>query len=497
MKFLKQIGLFSVAIVLCGCQSPPEENVVISKNDGLFDIQVIQSATESSQSYSDSESFGTESQEDVSAQVHQCNEQFLSTDGKVHFNLDFNVSIPNSHLPVVEVTPHNLTEEDVERVAKVLFGEADFYEAEPLGEEVYSKSELQEKINRLLNYTGNVTGNSALFEQAKETFIKQWSVMLETAPTEIQHIPCTWEYRKSSYYYYSPEEYASLDVSQDNDELHVLVKSEEIPYLYTVSTRNKSDFKVNNIHVYIDDGPSPFEADRYIFQNMLCQTEKPTEQDLEALKKKAEDLLQKMELGLWKADECYIEVADHNQVPEYIVVVKAVPEFQGVSAARRPQFSSIKGEDIYASNYYLSDAEFRFSKNGDLLSFDMYSPIDTASVINSNVQIMDFESIINRAKDQLSLSDREYYDRKNYMKSSEEELTCRVDISRADFGMVRVKAPNTDEHYYYVPGIIFHGGAVFIGEETGIEYDTSSTPGQTRILLILNVIDGSVVPIYN
>ena len=58
-------------------------------------------------------------------------------------------------MPVVEVTPHFLTEEDVQRAGRALLGDVDFYEAEPLMTPVYSKTELQEIINRWCKFRPN------------------------------------------------------------------------------------------------------------------------------------------------------------------------------------------------------------------------------------------------------------------------------------------------------------------------------------------------------
>ena len=64
-----------------------------------------------------------------------------------------------------------------------------------------------------------------------------------------------------------------MDTSGDNDEIQATVKVGEIPYLFWVSTRNRSDFKISNLFAYPDHRDSP--ADYYIFRQMLCQTENP------------------------------------------------------------------------------------------------------------------------------------------------------------------------------------------------------------------------------
>ena len=56
------------------------------------------------------------------------------TNGNGSINYTFNIdqSLSYAALPVVEVVPHYLTAEEAQRVARVLFGDAEFYEADPL-----------------------------------------------------------------------------------------------------------------------------------------------------------------------------------------------------------------------------------------------------------------------------------------------------------------------------------------------------------------------------
>lgn len=492
--FLKFAGLVLVVFLLCGCQKSPENDSIISKNDGSFDINVLQTATKpETQEDSMLAENPTSTEEANHSHSNQYNEHFNSTDGTVEFTMNVSLETTDMPMPVVEVTPHYLTGEDAKRVAGVLFGDADFYEAEPMTDEVYSKSEIQEKINRLLNYKGSAGMDVESFKVARDNFIKEYTLKMESAPTENPHTPCQWSFKKESCYFWSEAELANMDISQDNDELQARVKVNGIPYLFTVSTRNKSDFKLNNIYVTIDDGVSPFAADLYIFQNQLCQTSKPDEQSLAKVKAKAVKMLQEMQLGDWRVDECYVEEVNSEEAPQYIIVVNAVPTFEQVPAIRRPQLENLKSKEVYASNYYLSNTQFKFNLSGDLISFEMYSPVDVQSVVNSNVQTLSFDDLMSRAKNYFSLSDYHEYDRIGCLTSGIEDYECMVNISELEYGLTRVKVPNTDESYYYVPAMIFGGAIQFQGKETGEIYDIDPDSTSGIPLVILNAIDGSII----
>ena len=156
---------------LSGCQSNPGTSSVVSKNDGSFDANVVQSATTP---------MSGETEQEI-----RWNEQFTSTDGSVNFTLNAETTVPVSGLPVVEVKPHFFTGEEVQRTAYTIFGEdVSYYEARPqLGEptEIYSKQEIQTFLNRWSQYTSQealdaVLGkNSAYDTDIVKNFIEAYT----------------------------------------------------------------------------------------------------------------------------------------------------------------------------------------------------------------------------------------------------------------------------------------------------------------------------------
>lgn len=470
------------------CQKGPVENVVISKNDGTFDISLIQSATDVTEVVQDSTADAeTTSNADVSHN-YQYEKKFVSTDGSVVFHIGLDEDFLFTSMPVVEVEPHFLTEEDAQRVARALLEDAVFYEAEPIMSPVYSKSEIQEKINRWSSYNGEgiTWGN---YEEARTRYIQEYSLLMESAPETNPHIICPWTFKKTTFYVQSAEDAEAANTSDDNDEIRATARVNGIPYLFQIATRNRSNFKLNQIYLDIYDGPSPSNADRNIFQAQLCQTDAPTSENLKLIQEKAAAMLAQMDLGEWQIDRCFVDTEYRNGTEEYIVVVTAVPSFQNVTVCRRPQLNNLKSNAVYASNYYLTDTLFKFSVNGELLYFEMYSPVDVKNVINPNVLVLSVDELMQIAVNHLSLSDAHAYDNMQYLDSGI-ELDCSVSVCHADYGLSRVKVPNTDESYYYVPAIIFWGKTEFTDPSTGQSVGSSEDESP---LLILNAIDGSVI----
>ena len=79
------------------------------------------------------------------------------------------------------------------------------------------------------------------------------------------------------------------------------------------------------------------------------------------------------------------------------------------------------------------------------------------------------------------------------MDSSNEIIRCGVDINHLEYGLPRVKIPDIEDGYYYIPSVILQGNVEYIGDETGEVYiDNENIP-----LLVLNAVDRSVINITN
>lgn len=166
---------------------------------------------------------------------------------------------------------------------------------------------------------------------------------------------------------------------------------------------------------------------------MLCRTEKPTEAQVNAVTAKAEDLLRRMELGQWDVIETEIETQQIGDSVEYTVHVRAAPVLNGISVLYGQPTSFF--QDDYKPTYLMTKAEFIFSANGDVIFFDMCSPMDIVETRNTNVQVLPLEELFEKARQHLSFSDADAYGfparlRNRIEKSSEEHIICNVNISQ-------------------------------------------------------------------
>lgn len=503
-KWVRILSMLLCVTVMTACASNPTEQAVISKNDGSFDANVVQSAGEE-------QTGGTQNVKYA--------ETFTSTDGSVVFSLDIDTEVDFVPMPVVEVKPHFYTGEDAQRIAQVLMGDADFYEAEPwmgTGENL-TRQEILDAIQRWTPYTSK-ENFADLFPWQKESpeyiedatqFVKEsiemYTMFLEN-DSGFSHTPALWRYQLSSQYFYSPEQMEELDVdtSQDVQTIKVTTTRDSIPYQLEFSIRDESDYKLSNLYLSISPEFSPHDLDRYLWNQTMLATEKPTEAQMRQAQEKAQAMLDQMGIGTWMVDDCYLEINTMTSVPEYTIKVTAVPVFEGVPAMRRNQLGNLKSDTAYASSLYLTDATFSFNAQGELVACDIFSPLNVTQVVNSNTAIMSMDELIQRAKKHVALSDMENYGLSGELlrsiQASGEKLQCEINITEMQYGLIRVKVPNTDDSYYYVPGMILSGSVQYVGKDSGSVYmDIGEGLSTENVipLVAINAVDGSIIELDN
>lgn len=487
------VFIFIIMCFLSACQKNPEKNVVVSKNDGTFDIYATAPTQEESSQYA------------VSTQSIE--RDFMSTDGSVQFSMSLDIENLNEYVPVIEVTPHYLTSDDVQRVANVLFEGADFKEAQILSSPSYGKEDIRQKIARWAPFANNdalevlfgsiPNGTSELVQE----FINNYTSMYETASEGSYNVPCQWEFRKSSYYSFPKEIADKRDTAAENDVISVELQYGDVYYKIDANRRDQNDFQQNTISVYLYEGIGPDLIDERIFRAQLCRTDKPSAVQINAASEIAQMMLTKMELGDWVVDQQYVETTYYGNIAEYIIHVTATPAFKGMSVVRQPQLSNLRNADEYSSTYYLTDAHFQFSANGELVSFQLYSPVDIVETANENVATLSLQEQIDYGRQFLVLSDRGTYGLtpdiiESYEETFGEEVICKIDICDYDYALTRIKIPDVDENYYYIPGLTLYGTIDYCGKDTGTVYGASGeTFGSSRMktLVSINAINGSII----
>ena len=132
-----------------------------------------------------------------------------------------------------------------------------------------------------------------------------------------------------------------------------------------------------------------------------------------------------------------------------------------------------------------------------MIYFSMDAPVDVKTVVNESVATLSVEELMEKAKNQLSLSGVAagiglpygIYDIRQDVFG--EDITCKITIKEMGFGLARTKVPNTDYTYYYVPALVLYGAADYYGQYSGTYFENWSVDDQD--LVWINAVDGSII----
>lgn len=464
-------------MILCGCQKTPQD--IVANNTNTTSDENIQQVLHDAE---------------PASEIHK---SFESTDGSVHFELNIQTDTAISSLPTVKVQPHYLTKQDAQQTAHALFGDAVFYEREPYETATFSKTEIQDRLQRWSEYIGNDTlydlyGTEDIdfVKELVQNYIREYTLKLETATDENTHIPCKWEYKEDCLYSFTPDNITQEELESANSAILANCTVNGIRYCFDAVSRNKSDYKLNIISAYIDGSNSPFAIDEAIVRATLCRTSEPDQSQINAISQKAENILSEIDMGQWMIESCTLREDTIGNKTEYSIQVSALPVLAGAKAVDCSPFFNLKGEDVYASNYYLTSAQFTFAPDGTLLSFELTSPIDIIEVGKQTEINTTTADMIARGINQLSLTDHYAFYPGDTKKLDDISAVCNVSITGGYYGLIRTKIANQDDLYQYIPSFVFTGTYDFSNPDMGDLYMYKDEEG---ILLALNAADGTVL----
>lgn len=452
-------------------------------------------------------------------------ERFSNKDGSADFRMVLETRQTLENPRAVEVEPYYLTAEDARCLARTLFGDADYQEAEPIQIKRYSKSEIQAMLDRWTRYGTKealtelygAPPTDACMEDVKRQ-LAQYGERLETAE-ENPHEPCRWTYRKYMDYHYSQEMISKMNREKDFDELAAQLTVGEIPYRFEVYkndtlAESQSDVCMALVRLPVMDGPSilPENAISGSGENLnhryfvagLCRTPLPTDEQLTALQQKAEQILQALNLGSWQLDRLYIETRTYGETSEYTVHIGASPVVDGIPAVhQKPQFSPPAKDDgdTYQSDWEQTSADFGFSADGRLTAFTLISPLTEKTT--RPLEVLPEEELLEKAKEALKNTKEfaEPYRAKAWEPSlgnwevaaDSEAVNTTVTATALEYRMARTDSAGKDV-YAYTPCLVLRGTVRCVGKDTGTVYYESKMP---ETLVAVDAVTGDIIRTVN
>lgn len=351
MKQIRKQICGILAMVMCvsamtGCAANPNRGAVTSKNDGVFEQNMTVAATAP-----------------LDEQL-QYTDTFTSTDGTVEYSINLQQQITSDPLPIVEVVPHFFTGEEVKNICDLFLGETEWREQVHEDNPQYSKGEIQKKLKWMTeianeNAMRELMGEDRDYEEdldVLKTQMQYYTVMLETAPEENPRSLCDWTFKDESLY---------VSPSYGNNVIHATTFIGDTEYYVYCIQRDRNDYK--NSRLFIGLGENTDHLDKRYLYSKYLRTDKPSEEQLDILAEKAQNMLDQMGVGQWLVSNVKVDEVFYGDTPEYIVVVNAAPVLNGTAAIYDQPTENLTSEDANASNYLTTSASIQFSANGDLI----------------------------------------------------------------------------------------------------------------------------------
>lgn len=437
-------------LLFTGCAQNPTEDAVVNKNEGVFE-KAVHGKNSSVQNQDIPETY----------------EDYFETDsGDWTISVAADVKAANTKLPVVRVTPHEVTSGEVKHWADILFEGKTAYDAV----QALTKTDIEQKILELKQWMND--RDALMAEYGSETEVEKiveyykseiamWEKQYEKAPDESERQICDWEFRPAGYYMQEngfDENGEDADFINKTKDLQCITELNGYRAMLSASNRNESDFLTHRLWFYYDyDRDYEFGLEGVPYQNV----------DADEAKSMAEDIIEKLDLGQWSlvysADQSTQDKSWHNL--EYAPVYEKIPMAAAAGI-------DLRSEDMYAANYYYSKLEITII-NGIFESILLTSPLDVEEVINEDVETLPFEDIYQSFKNHA----RAKFSAKSMENSG---ISGGFRITNIEQKLFRVREKDSDGGFLLVPVWVFSE-----------QYDVLNSYPQNWV--IVNAVDGSII----
>jgi hypothetical protein len=463
MKKRNSILCFLILMVLTsGCVATPTTSAVASKANNDLEEKIHVTA-DSSQRVENPSTYSA---------------SFTNTTGSLQYTLEL-TDIPSGldAYPVLQVTPHTITSEEAETVARAIFGDAEIYE--------YSghmtKSEIEEQIQSFQATADDRDAIAEIFgndEDSINSGIEYYQKLIsdleeayEDASDETEQTLCDWQFYPDSYYDDEIGDDTDSEEYQDwNKTLYVKATSQlgDDPYKYYATNRSEDD---GDVHYYAAFLGLPGST------SDLYSTEEPTQADIEQAKENAQSILDAMDQGEWEIRSSYVlQTTNSDSATVYGIILYATRNYQGIGSIYSGESMNLTDDDVYSFSYGEEYISFDYS-GGRLVDFDYECPWDVVSTINDNVAVLSFQEAIDALETWAGNTELP-----SWAAGAMSEAT--VNINRLELGLYPVRIRDNDTNYYLLPCYTFYGTC-----------DELSMDGDNSAVAVINAVDGTVVDV--
>lgn len=458
----KKRNVWLSAVMVCllsalsGCQENPNGDVVANKNEGVLEAAIQENSD------------GGENED----RAEHYTDSFTIDGGDITVNVDAVVTAVDKDLPVVRVTPHEITAQEVKLWTDVLF------EGNTAFEPIATKAEIETRILQLKGRLEDRADMEADYGSSEvDEVMDDYRDMIAALEADYQRAPdrkpeCDWTFHPYEYYSEMTSRWNDYESEKLNRTYLLEAAADNVNgHSVTVYAENRSaeDYMLHDISFYYSDEKT--------------MTDIPYKEiSQEAAEDIASEALTALGLGedwsLWETNVFTLEDEEENP-QEHVYFLKYTPVYEGVRTLLGPMID-LQSEDLYAANLEYGSLEV-YVINGILRSVWLTTPMDVVSVENANVKTMSLDEVYQSFVNYMQVK----YTKYNLIDMSDpraEEYVPQICVTNIIQGLFRIKIKDSSNEFRMVPVWAFCGTVDGIGDG-----------GVTRYFAVINAIDGSVI----
>ena len=471
MRFNKII--FSIiicfSVMISACQPTPEREIVINKNEGVFEeaLEAVPISTPQQEVTATPEPINDDDSE-------RWKDYYEKYDGKLKFTIDAQIiTYDTKSYPVAKIKPYYVPIEQANKIIEALYGTLDV----PKRTTEKTKDQIQEMIVQLefeieeCDQKKDAERYGSMKESLKELYR-----LLENAPETDLGSNYSGEYDiyKNDVY----EEWRIL-LNQDNKSfnMHMVVQA-------PTGNGYTCDIEFGDMGreyvVYFDDNTEkmPFES------NPLFETD-----EAKAAIKAADKLLEDIGIGNRNLSNMQMRIYESasGDMNSYAMYYNKV--FDGTNVPILNNYGGLRSatDDDYTDMFNPERMMVEVQGN-EIIGFEWYSAYEIESILNENIELLPFDEIKANAQSQLAVK---YAD----VKDSDEGTHFYVDKVELSYVVQPIK--DAVFEYMLVPAWSFYGGYDYQeGRNLGNGIIKKGRYMFHASLLSVNAVDGTVISRY-
>ena len=417
-------------------------------------------------------------------------DSFQSADGSVsiEINLD-DTSLYEGGFRTLQITPRPFTEEEVRHIAQVLFGDAVLYECS-IGREA-TKAELQEQREILETLLEGDALKEMYADSADESaeLIRNYldKHKVEDAPESIEKTVCDFQYKP-------------WNDAQGYLEINAHTEVEGIPYYFNAVNNTNNGVRIYRINVFVaNEIIWPLGVDEIMLCDQILGKEEPHQEQINAIREKAEDMMGELDMGQWQIDSC--EVSKYGD--RYAIEVKAVPVYNGIPMLRQAQLSYLRGTEEGIQNCYNPELNITFSPDGTLYYFEMVTPVDITAA-GEEGKTMSFAELMGSIKTRFSqTSATDLPDGNRYADAVVSDIQlgyAMVPVNSGDNEHIQLPGVNGDtlvvnnSDFVLIPAVTVYGNyQTYLNTPEENAFDYRKIYGREALFAVLDASNGSMI----